>query len=137
MKHILDCQWKDNMAFEAELNGHKLIMDADVSSGGNDNGPRPKDLTLASLAGCTGMDIVSILYKMHIVPEYFNIKIEAELTKEQPRYYHKIHLIYEIKGDSIDKDKVERAAFLSQEKYCGVSALLKSGAELTYEVRML
>lgn len=137
MKHILECQWLDNMTFETELNGHKVIMDTDESSGGNDRGPRPKDLTMASLAGCTGMDVISILKKMQIIPDYFNILIEAELTEDIPQYYNKINLIYEFKGTSLDLDKLDRAVFLSQEKYCPVSALLKFGAELTYEIRIL
>jgi len=125
------------MAFEADVNGFKIMLDADPAVGGENNGPRPKPLTLVSLAGCTGMDVISILKKMRIEPEYFNISVEGELTDEHPKYYHKIHLVYELKGEGVDYEKVEKAVNLSQERYCGVSALLRFGAEITHEIRIL
>jgi len=125
------------MAFEAEINNFKILMDADESVGGENSGPRPKPLTLASLGGCTGMDVVSILKKMRIEPDYFNIEIEGELTEEHPRYYHKIHLTYQFKGVDLPMDKLEKAVNLSQDRYCGVSELLKKGAEITYQIELL
>ncbi len=63
-KEIVTTTWLDNMAFESDINGHKIIIDAEESVGGADRGPRPKNLMLAALGGCTGMDVVSILKKM-------------------------------------------------------------------------
>ena len=83
------------------------------------------------------MDVISILKKMRIEPEYFNVSVEGELTEEHPKYYHKIHMIYELKGQDIDPEKVEKAVSLSQDRYCGVSALLRHGAELTHEIRII
>jgi putative redox protein len=137
MNHRVECHWLEDMSFEAEVNEHIFVMDADEANGGGNKGPGPKMLTLASLAGCTGMDVISILRKMHVEPEYFNVIVEGELTKEPPRYYHKIHLIYEIKSPGTKIEKIEKAVHLSQEKYCGVSALLKKGADITFEIRML
>lgn len=125
------------MTFEAEVNGFKIMMDADPAVGGGNSGPRPKPLTLVSLGGCTGMDVISILRKMHAEPEFFNVSVEGELTEEHPRYYHKIHVIYELKGKNVDIEKVQKAVILSQDKYCGVSALLRFGAEITSEIRIL
>jgi len=137
MKTKIDCAWKQDMTFEAEVNGFKIMMDADPAVGGGNNGPRPKPLTLVSLGGCTGMDVISILRKMHAEPEFFNVSVEGELTEEHPRYYHKIHVIYELKGKNVDIEKVQKAVILSQDKYCGVSALLRFGAEITSEIRIL
>jgi putative redox protein len=137
MKTRIDCTWKDEMAFEADVNGFKIMMDAAPEFGGKDRGPRAKPLTLVSLAGCTGMDVISILKKMKIVPEYFNIAVEGEPMDEHPKYYHKINVIYELKGKDVDLDKVEKAVNLSRDRYCGVYALLKQGAEITYEIRIL
>jgi putative redox protein len=137
MKAKIDCSWKKGMAFEADVNGFKILLDADPAVGGENQGPRPKPLTLASLAGCTGMDVISILKKMRIEPVYFNISVEGELTEEHPKYYHKIHLVYELKGEGVDYDKVEKAVNLSQERFCGVSAMLRFGAEITHEIRIL
>ncbi|MBW6459412.1 MAG: OsmC family protein [Bacteroidales bacterium] len=137
MKAKIDCSWKKGMAFEADVNGFKIMLDADPAVGGENKGPRPKPLTLVSLAGCTGMDVISILKKMRVEPEYFNISVEGELTEEHPKYYHKIHLVYELKGEGVDFEKAEKAVNLSQERYCGVSALLRFGAEITHEISIL
>jgi len=74
---------------------------------------------------------------MHAEPEFFNVSVEGELTEEHPRHYHKIHVIYELKGKNVDIEKVQKAVILSQDKYCGVSALLRFGAEITSEIRIL
>jgi putative redox protein len=134
MNNKVDVTWAGNMSFEAEVNGFKIMMDADESVGGENKGPRPKPLTLASLGGCTAMDVISILKKMRIEPDYFNVAVVGELTEEHPKYYHKIHLTYIFRGQGLDLDKLEKAAKLSQERYCGVNALLKNGAEITHSI---
>ena len=96
---------------------------------------RPKPLLLSALAGCTGMDVIYILRKMKVEPTYFNVNIDADLTEEHPVTYSRIHLTYEFKAsDSLDEHKVETAVGLSQEKYCGVSAMLRAASELTYAI---
>lgn len=137
MKARIDCSWKQGLAFEADVNGFKIPLDGDPASGGQNFGPRPKPLTLVSLAGCTGMDVISILKKMRIEPEYFNIAVEGDLTEEHPKFYQKIHVIYELKGQSVEYEKVEKAVTLSRDRYCGVYAMLRHGAEITYEIRII
>ncbi|MBU2649995.1 MAG: OsmC family protein [Bacteroidetes bacterium] len=134
MKTKIDCTWKEGMAFEANTGGFKIMLDAEEAVGGQNLGPRPKPLTLVSLAGCTGMDVISILKKMRIEPEYFNVEVEGNLTEEHPKYYDKIHLRYVFRGKDLPLDKLEKAISLSQDRYCGVSALLSKGAELTHEI---
>lgn len=133
----VEVQHRYNMAFEARVNNHKLVMDADSTVGGNDEGPRPKPLLLASLGGCTGMDVVSILKKMRIEPEYFNMVIEAEQTEEHPKVYSSIHITYEFRGNNLDPEKLHKAVELSQERYCGVSAMLKKATDLSFEIKIL
>lgn len=137
MKGKIDCTWQDGMAFEADVNGFKISLDAVPEVGGKNLGPRPKPLLLVSLAGCTGMDVISILKKMRIEPSYFNISVEGDMTEEHPKYYKSMHIIYEFKGDNLPVDKLEKAINLSQDRYCGVSALLRKGAEITHEIRIL
>lgn len=137
MKTKIECAWKQDMVFEADVNGFKIMLDAEPTVGGMNNGPRPKPLLLVALAGCTGMDVISILRKMKAEPEFFNVSVEGELTEEHPKYYYKIHIIYELKGKDIDTEKVEKAVNLSRDKYCGVNALLQFGAEITDEIRIL
>ena len=126
------------MAFESEISGHRLIMDAVPTVGGSDQGPRPKPLVLASLAGCTGMDVVSILRKMQQHFTYFNIEVDAESGEDHPKTYNAMKLVYEFKeSDDLDKKKVEKAVELSQERYCGVSALLRKAIPIDYEIRYI
>lgn len=134
MKHIVNTAWSGKMKFDTEVNGHHIILDAAEDVGGENAGPRPKALMLSALAGCTGMDVVSILKKMKIEPEYFNIRTEAELTEEHPKVYSKVHIIYEFRGKDLEMEKLKKAVELSQEKYCGVSAMYKKVMELTYEI---
>jgi putative redox protein len=127
--------WKQGMAFEAELQGHHFGVDAATDEHGGQNlGPRPKALVLTALAGCTGMDVVSILSKMRVAFEAFDVSVEGELSAEHPKVYSKIHVVYRLKGKDIDRTKVERAVDLSRTKYCGVSAMLKHTANITHEI---
>ncbi|MGI6539098.1 MAG: OsmC family protein [Caldicoprobacterales bacterium] len=123
-----------NMAFQMDLDGHNLIVDASEEIGGNDLGPRPKKLLLAGLIGCTGIDVVSILNKMKIKPDDMRLEARAESSDEHPKVYTKIHLIYRFRGKDLPMDKLERAVSLSQERYCGVSAMLRKAAPITYEI---
>jgi putative redox protein len=134
MKQSISMGWKEAMSFETTLNGHKIILDADEAEGGTDKGPRPKALLLVSLAGCTAMDVISILGKMRVQPEAFRIETDGELTEEHPKYYHKLHLRYVFKGKDLPVDKLEKAVSLSQERYCGVSAMLSKAATITHEI---
>ncbi|HAN18969.1 MAG: osmotically inducible protein C [Bacteroidetes bacterium GWC2_33_15] len=136
MKTSLNLNWIDNMAFESEINGHKLVIDADPAVGGNNTGPRPKPLMLLALAGCTGMDVVSILKKMRVEIEKFNVEIIADLTEEHPKHFYKMHVIYKFWGKDLPLDKLEKAVKLSDEQYCGVSAVYKKALELTHEIQV-
>ena len=137
MKHVLDLSWKHNLAFECELDGHHLIVDASKEGGGDDLGPRPKKLMLTALAGCTGIDVIMILKKMKVEPESFHVVVEGDLTEEHPIRYHQMKMVYLFKGKDLPMDKLEKAVKLSQEKYCGVSASYRLAMDLSYEVRIV
>ena len=132
-----DVQWKSEMAFKASVNDHEIMLDLGEDAGGKDQGPRPKPLLLVSLGGCTGMDVISILKKMRIEPDYFNVQVTGEVTEDHPKHFTKIHLIYEFKGKDLPLDKLQKAIDLSQEKYCGISFTLKKVVELTSEIKIL
>lgn len=130
-------KWLGNMAFETEVSGHKLIIDAGHAAGGEDRGPRPKLLMLSALGGCTAMDVVAILKKMRVDIDGLNVIVEGDLTEEHPRHFFKMHVIYEFKGKDLPLDKLQKAIDLSSEKYCGVSAVYRKAMELTSEIRLL
>lgn len=134
MKNIADVTWTKDMVFEARVNDHIILLDADEAAGGHEHGPRPKALTLVSLGGCTGMDVIAILKKMKVEVDYFNIQVEGELTDEHPKVYHTITLHYVFRGKDLEMEKLEKAVKLSQEKYCGVTAMLSKAAKIKYQI---
>ena len=136
MKSVIDLHWKGKMAFETELNGHKISVDAAPESGGENSGVRPKPLMLVALAGCTGMDVVSILEKMRVTIDDLNITVEGDMEEEHPKFYNKMKVIYHFKGKDLPMDKLEKAVSLSEEKYCGVMALYKKAIPVSYEIRV-
>jgi putative redox protein len=133
-QHEIETLWMGKMQFNSLVNGHTIIMDAPERVGGEDNGPIPKPFVLTALSGCTGMDIVAILRKSHQEVKELNIKVTGELSKQQPIEYVAIHVTYDFKGDDSFKDAALSAVTLSQEKYCGVSHMLKKAVPLTWEV---
>ena len=134
MKNKVDIKWTEEMSFDSTVNGHKIILDAVEAVGGKDRGPRPKPLLLVSLGGCTGMDVVSMLKKMRVDYDGLNIEVEGELTEEHPKVYHTITINYKFKGKDLPMDKLEKAVNLSQERYCGVTAMLAKSAKIDYKI---
>ncbi len=137
MKHTVDTSWKGNMLFDANVSGHHVMMDALPLVGGGDQGARPKELMLAALAGCSGMDVVSILKKMRVEFTAFNIRVEADVTDEHPKHYTRMHIIYEFTGNNLQIDQLKKAVELSQDRYCGVSFVYKKAMEVTYEIKII
>lgn len=130
----ITCSHTSDLAFETSINDHLLLMDGDSAIGGHDSGIRPKPLMLAALAGCTGIDVVMILNKMRVPFSDFTIDVEAEMSEALPKVYTSFHVTYKIKVAVTDKAKVEKAVQLSDESYCGVSAMYKSFAKVTHEI---
>ena len=122
------------MAFDTVIDGHTIKIDADPVFGGKDSGPKPKPLLLLSLSGCTGMDVVSLMDKMRVEYADFEVKVDAELAEEHPKYYTKIHLTYSLKTKPEYHEKIKKAINLSQDRYCGVSYMLTESSELTHEI---
>lgn len=136
-KESTNLQWSGGMSFEADVDGYKVAIDADPEFGGKNKGPKPKLLMMVALAGCTGMDIVSLLDKMRVNYESLNIKVEGDLTEEHPKHFTKMKVIYELKGENIDVKKVQKAVDLSKEKYCGVSYSYRDVMDLEFDIRIL
>lgn len=136
MKTSLNVDYNGGMSFESNVGGHKIVIDANEAVGGSNKGPTPKPLMLLSLAGCTGMDVVSILKKMKVQFDNFSIEVEAELTEEHPKHYSSMNVVYKFWGDNLPLEKIEKAVNLSDEKYCGVSAVYKMAIPVTHEIRI-
>jgi putative redox protein len=134
MTHEVETFWMGKMQFNALVNGHTIVMDGPERVGGEDNGPIPKPLVLTALSGCTGMDIVSILRKAGKEVRNFNLKVTGEISKSVPIEYVAIHLDYEFEGDEQVRGAALKAVQDSQEKYCGVSNMLKKIMPVTWDV---
>lgn len=137
MKQEVNVVFKDGMSFEVNIDDYKFMIDADPEVGGNNKGPKPKPLMLAALGGCTAMDVVSILRKMRVEFDSFNVIVEGDTTEEHPKKYHTIKVIYELKGKNIPREKVEKAVSLSEERYCGVSAVYREALKMENEIRII
>jgi len=133
-QHEIETQWMGKMQFNSLVNGHTIVMDAPERVGGEDNGPIPKPFVLTALSGCTGMDIVAILRKAQKEIKDLNIKVTGELSKQQPIEYISIHVSYDFTGDESNKDAALDAVMVSQEKYCGVSHMLRKALPVTWEI---
>ena len=130
-------KWKGKFRFEAKNEkGLSVNFDAPVKYGGEETALTPMETVLASLAGCTSFDVVSILKKKRQNISDYSIETEAERTDEPPEVFTKIHIKYIVKGKNISKEAVEKAIQLSHDKYCSVGAMLKKTAEITtsYEI---
>lgn len=126
--------WKGDMAFSGVTpSGHEIIMDAADEVGGQNAGPRPTEFLLYAVAGCTGMDIVSILKKMRINPTSFHMKVKGNRAEEHPKRFTDIHIHYAFEGD-VQEDKVVRAIELSKDKYCSVSHSLSATISVSYSI---
>lgn len=140
MTEKIKTSWKGKMAFEWEVNGHNVIIDAKENVGGENKGPQPKTFMLASLGGCTAMDVISILKKMRVTEmiEDFFVDVSGELTEEHPKHFISMHVDYIFvpkNGEDLPMAKLEKAISLSEERYCGVSEVYrKAGIKMTSEI---
>jgi putative redox protein len=122
------------MSFGSIQDGHEISLDVSKEAGGQDSGARPKTLLLTALGGCTAMDVVSILGKMRVEFDGLKVHLDADLTEEHPKVFKSIHVKYVFSGKDLPLDKLERAVSLSQEKYCGVGAMLVKACPIMHEI---
>lgn len=132
MNNLCKTVWKGGMNFESEnASGHMVSVDVDVQDGGSGAGYRPKSLMLTALAGCSGLDVVSLFQKMKVPVRAFEIDIDARLTEEHPKYYDRVKVVYHFYGDQLDEKKLERCVELSVTKYCGVMEMFRRFSEVS------
>lgn len=130
--------WKQRMSFEAiGPSKFTLPLGTSTESGGDNDGFRPIELLLIGLAGCTGMDVISILQKKQQKVSAFEIKVHGERANDHPRVFTHINIEYVVTGRDIDLAVVQRAVELSEEKYCSVGAMLKKAARIESKITIL
>jgi putative redox protein len=125
------------MTFDATTTtGHHVVMDASTAGGGDDRGPKPIELLLTALAGCTGMDVLTILQNRREPIEGLEVRVEGQRATEHPMIYTDVEVVYRVFGN-VNPDSVERAIQLSADKYCGVSATLQEVAKITHRYEIV
>ena len=127
---------RQSLAFISTVGDHEVRTDAGVAHGGDNSGASPKMLMMVALAGCTGIDVAVILKKMRVAVEKMTITVEGDLTDDNPSVFRAMHLVYEFVGENLDLEKLQKAVELSQDKYCGVSAMYRRIMALTKEIRI-
>ena len=128
---------REDLLLEAENDtGNKIMLDSSASGVGKNRGARPLQLLLMGLAGCTSMDVISILKKMREPLEDFHVDVNAEQATEHPHVYTEIHVEYVITGD-VKEESVQKAIRLSEERYCSANAMLRQAATITSSYRII
>jgi putative redox protein len=128
--------WKKGLSFDgtADASGFTVPLGADANVGGANDGFRPLELLAVGLAGCTGMDVISILQKKRQEVTGFEVKVHGDQADQHPRVFTKIHIEYVVTGRKIDPAAVERAVDLSETTYCPAQAMLRKAAQIERKI---
>ncbi len=136
MKAVVE--WDGGAAFTATTeSGHRIAMDGPPDHGGRNLGPRPTELVLAGMGGCTSFDVVHILRKGRADVRACSARIEAERAAEDPKVFTRMHVHFVVSGRELKEAAVERAIRLSAEKYCSVSIMLGKTAEISHSFEIV
>jgi putative redox protein len=126
------------MAFRAITgSGHEIVMDAAPEVGGTDIGPRPMELLLVGLGGCTGMDVISMLRKMRQDVSDYEIRISGDRAMEHPKVFTTIRVEHIVSGRGMNVELVRRAVELSATRYCSAAAMLGQSAHIEEAYRVI
>ncbi len=138
MKYEAQVRWAGRMTFIGRAGSNHIVpMDSGPDFGGDSSATKPMELLLVGLGGCTGMDVVSLLKKMRVDFTGVEMNITADRAEEHPAVYTRIDIEYVVTGHDIDAEKVKRAVELSQQRYCGVSAMLRKACPVNYTFRIV
>ncbi len=131
-------KWQGGVSFSGESDsGHTVLMDGAPEAGGENLGPRPMEMVLMGVGGCTTFDIVAILKKSRQDIKDCVVEVEAERAVIDPKVFTTIHMHFTLTGKNLDKQKVERAINLSSEKYCSASIMLKNTVAITHDFKII
>ncbi len=130
--------WQEGVSFLGQVgSGHSVLMDGAPEAGGKNLGPRPMEMILLGLGGCTAFDVVHILRKGRQAITGCQVEMDAQRATEDPKVFTRIHLHFIITGKDLDPRQVERAINLSAEKYCSASIMLKATVDITHDYEII
>ncbi|HIE05946.1 MAG TPA: OsmC family peroxiredoxin [bacterium (Candidatus Stahlbacteria)] len=128
--------WQNGLRFLGVARDRAIIIDTSKEYGGFETGPTPMEILLMSVGACTGMDVVSILKKMKIKLDGFEIEVSGEQQEAHPKYFTRVTLVYRFLGKDLPVDKIKHAVELSFDKYCSVTGSLREPVEVDYEIEI-
>jgi len=131
--------WLEDMTYVAQTpSGHALVMDGPPELGGRNLGPRPMEMLLMGLGGCTAIDVIHILRKARQDVQGCEVQLEADRADSEPKVFTQIRVHFILTGQKLSARHIERAIHLSAEKYCSASIMLGQTAHLThtFEIRL-
>jgi putative redox protein len=129
--------WKNRMTFSGSADSDFIVpLGTSPEVGGDDDGPRPMELLAIGLAGCTAMDVISILQKKKQEVTAFEVRVHADRAEEHPRVFTRIVMEYVVSGNKVDRTAVERAVQLSSEKYCPAQAMFNKIVPLELKITL-
>jgi putative redox protein len=127
--------WKNKMSFDGSADsGFTVPLGTAADVGGDNDGFRPLELIVIGIAGCTAMDVISILQKKREEVSSFEVRIHAERAAEHPKVFTHLTIEYVIGGKNLSKEAVERAVELSETKYCSAQAMFKKVAPMDLKI---
>jgi putative redox protein len=130
--------YTEGLQFVAQAeSGPAIVMDGDAKFGGGNTGPRPMELLLMGVGGCSGMDVVSILRKKKENLTGLELNVSGAKAKEYPQKFTDIEIEFVVKGKNLSESAVKRAIELSMDKYCSVKATLEGSAKITYRYKIV
>ena len=127
-------RYQGQMRFSSGDGASRVVMDAKQAVGGRGEALTPKEMVLQGLVGCTGLDVAAIMTKKKVRFEDFEVSAVAEQNESHPVVFKKIELTYRVKADPADRPHIERAIELSENQFCGVSAMLRRSADITWNL---
>ena len=122
-------KWIKEQEFESRQEHNRIKLD-----GTRKHGISPKAVLLSGLAACTGIDVVEILQKMRVEFSSLEIETQATMTEDIPKIFKDIEVVFRIKTDHGNRDKIIKAIELSLEKYCGVATMLRKNSPINYRL---
>jgi putative redox protein len=129
----VEAHYAGGFAFDVQAGKHQLRFDTKAPVG-QDTGPSPKEIMLATILGCSGMDIAGLLKKYRIAPTKFSMTADANAVDTHPKIFPRIDVTFDFAGTELDVAKIVEAAKLSMTKYCGVSAMINPTSPIHYKV---
>jgi len=131
-------KWAGKASFEGRSeSGHTVVMDGSPEIGGENRGPRPMEMLLLGMGGCTSIDVMLILGKGRQDVTDCVAQIEAERAPTEPKVFTKIHVHFVVSGRKLDPKRIEKAIQLSAEKYCSASIMFAKTAVMTHDFEIV